>query len=123
MNRNMYETGDGFRLLIETTPAQVGSETPSRTWGESRSGVERVVRQAGDKALGAAFATIRQIADAAADLLAELNQKSDGAAPRQLEITFGVSFNGNLEAFIAKTSAEATLSVKLSWETDRAQPQ
>lgn len=119
----MHKTGDGFKLLIETTTAQVGAEIPSRTWGESRSGAERVVKQAGDQALEAAFATIRQIADAAADLLAELNQKSDGSAPRQLEITFGVSFNGNLEVFIAKTSAEATLSVKLSWETNREQPQ
>ncbi|MFC1465391.1 MAG: CU044_2847 family protein [Candidatus Brachytrichaceae bacterium NZ_4S206] len=121
MSTHTYHAGDGFSLLIETTAAEVRPEAPSREWGESRGAIGGFVQKAGVAALETAFEVIRHVAAEASDLLADLQQQPAHPPPTHLEVTFGVSFNGDLQAYIAKAGAEGTLSVKLSWETNRDQ--
>ena len=45
-----------------------------------------------------------------------MQKQGDHPMPASLHIEFGVSFNSDLQAYIAKVGAEGTISVKLRWE-------
>uniref|UniRef100_UPI002714F2F1 CU044_2847 family protein n=1 Tax=Candidatus Roseilinea sp. NK_OTU-006 TaxID=2704250 RepID=UPI002714F2F1 len=47
-----------------------------------------------------------------------MQSADDQKMPASLDVEFGVSFSGELEAYVAKTGAEGTISVKLSWDVE-----
>ncbi|NES23414.1 MAG: hypothetical protein F6K41_31980 [Symploca sp. SIO3E6] len=65
--------------------------------------------QAVDKAMG----TIRAMAKRTIATLDTLSNK-----PNQVELEFGIKFNAEADALIAKTGTEANIKVKMVWNRD-----
>jgi hypothetical protein len=63
------------------------------------------------KAMENAMATIRTVST---DLLQNLHNLP--IKPTEAEFEFGIKFDAEAGAFVAKTSAEASISVKLTWK-------
>ena len=117
MTKRSFDADNGITILIETTTTEVQSESPSREWSEgTRGSVGSFVRKAKDEAIEAAFEAIQSMGSRTADLVEALQQQNERPIPASIDVEFGVSFNGELQAYIAKASAEGTISVKLSWE-------
>jgi hypothetical protein len=114
----MHDDQNEIELLIEVTPARV-QDAPiyaERGWSDDSRGVtSRVVRGAANEAVNAAFGVIEHIARKTAQFIVNMQNADGRPMPTSLDIEFGVSFNGELQAYIAKASAEGAISVKLSW--------
>jgi hypothetical protein len=81
-----------------------------------RQGVRQVALTPADiakrstDALDSAMTTIRAMAEKVCIAIAEIPQKPDG-----VEIEFGLVFDAEVGALIAKTGVETALTVRLSW--------
>jgi hypothetical protein len=117
-----FVADDGVPLLIEISPATEVDETeePSREWPPNRGVVSSIIRKASDDAIKTAFETIQLMAQNTSKLISALQNQTDQQMPASLDIEFGVSFNGDLQAYVAKVGAEGTVTVKMSWELERA---
>lgn len=69
------------------------------------------IAQKSAEAVDKAMDMIRQMANRGMIAIDTLANK-----PTQVEMQFGVKFNAETGAIIAKTAAEASLTVKLTWE-------
>ncbi|NMG21061.1 CU044_2847 family protein [Brasilonema bromeliae] len=67
------------------------------------------------EALDKAMATIRQMAQKTMVTIDTLTNK-----PTEVQLEFGIKLNTEAGAIIAKTSGEASLKVKLTWERKEA---
>ena len=101
-----FELEDGGEVFVE-----VGDDTPGleRATRDSRGFVDAAQR------LEQALQTVRPTAERVLAAVKDL-------APDQKEIELGIKLNAEAGALIAKTSAEAHFTVKLTWRGDiRAQ--
>ena len=76
------------------------------------AGVAQVTETVG-KSLEDALSVIRHVAEATVDACEGL-----AVAPDTVEVQFGLKFNAELNAYIAKSKGEATLNVTLVWTPD-----
>jgi hypothetical protein len=99
-----FELDDGGELLVEVADGEeFGLE-------EVALGDGMVVRRA-QRGLGDALDAIRRMASQAHDRLAVL-----AVPPDVVELQFGVKLTGETGAVVARTTAEAQLTVRLVWE-------
>ena len=63
-----------------------------------------------------AFETARLLARQTRRMIAELEAESPDDGLNSVEVEFGVKFNGELQAYIAKANAEASMTIKLTWQ-------
>lgn len=110
---------DQLPLRIEVTPA----ETPDPSTDDTTQEVLRIsqqastaIRQASNDATKQAFNTIYVMARRTGQMIAALQQQDDQASLERVEISFGIKFNGDVEAFVAKAGAEATVNVTINWK-------
>ncbi|MFE9169010.1 CU044_2847 family protein [Streptomyces kebangsaanensis] len=81
-----------------------------------RQGVKQValtpadVAQRSGEAIDSAMATIRNMAEKLADAVNDLARRPD-----EMEVEFGLTFDAQAGALIAKAGVEAALTVRLSW--------
>ncbi|MFF7902574.1 CU044_2847 family protein [Streptomyces sp. NPDC007920] len=81
-----------------------------------RQGVKQValtpadVAQRSGEAVDSAMATIRRMAEKLADAVNDLARRPD-----EMEVEFGLTFDAEAGALIAKAGVEAALTVRLSW--------
>lgn len=105
-----YALDDNSPLLIEVTSAD---ESGSDTREVLRIGP--LVKQAPDAAVKQAFGAIYRMARHTENLLEALQRPGQQANLEGVEVEFGLAFNGSVDAYIAKTGSEATVTVKISW--------
>jgi hypothetical protein len=97
-------------LLIEVTAAdQPGSDT------QEILSLGPKVKQASDAAVRQTFGTVYRMARHTEALLEALQRPDGQSSVSGVEIEFGLTFNGNVEAYIAQAGAEAAVKVKISW--------
>lgn len=101
------EADDDAVILVEFAPT-AGMKQVSLTAAD----VAQKSAQAVDKAMD----TIRAMAKRAIATLDTLANK-----PTQVELEFGIKFNTEAGALIAKTSTEASITVKMTWERKNAE--
>lgn len=95
-----FESGGGT-ILVEVADDEPGIERAAR--------VDEVLVKARES-LEAAMDQVRVVANVTLSKLQDLAQ-----APEQVEVEFGVRFNAEAGAVIARTQAEGHLQVKLTW--------
>lgn len=102
MNELMrWETADGA-VVVEVDTREPGFQSISRTPGQAIHDVKGRFEDALENVRNAAVSALKTFRDEV------LN-------PDEVEIEFGVKFNAEAGAVIAKTSAEGHLAVKLTW--------
>lgn len=74
-------------------------------------GAAKDIAERSAEALNKAMSTIRSLAQQVAKTV---DQMVD--APSQVEVDFGIVFKGENDVFIAKTSVECSINVKLVWD-------
>ena len=112
---------DNMPLLIEVTPGEAADDD-NQTQEVLRLGRSpgSMVRQASDQAVRQAFITIYRMARRTGQMIDALQRHDDQIALDKIEIQFGLKFNGNVEAFIAEAGAEASVTVKITWNPGAA---
>jgi Trypsin-co-occurring domain 1 len=83
-----------------------------------RAGRQQVARLPADTARESAAALARSLSTIqgmAARLTAAMDALGD-ACPKELELSFGIKFDTEVGAIIAKTGVEGSLAVKLVWK-------
>lgn len=124
MTNDAATTGNSARILIEVTPTRIADgtgEQSTRVPAAERSSVAGLIEKASDNAIDAAFGVIQGMAQRTAQVVAEMQQLNGQPMPASLDVEFGVSFTGDLQAYIAKAGATATFTVKLSWSLKAAE--
>lgn len=96
-----WETADGA-VVVEVDTREPGFQSISRTPGQAICDVKGSFEGALESVRNAAVSALKTFRDEV------LN-------PDAVEIEFGVRFNAEAGAVIAKTSAEGHLAVKLTW--------
>ncbi len=96
-----WKTADGA-VVVEVDSREPGFQSISRSPGELIHDAKGRFEDALDNVRDAAVAALKTFRDEVLD-------------PDGVEIEFGVKFNAEAGAVIAKTSAEGHLSVKLTW--------
>lgn len=109
---------DDARILIEVTPAHIAGGAGEQQAHEQAAAA--LIQGAADSAIDTAFEVIQGMAMQAAQVVADLQQETSQPMPASFAVEFGVSFTGDLQAYIAKASATATFTVKLSWSLHNA---
>ncbi|WP_328465990.1 CU044_2847 family protein [Streptomyces sp. NBC_00448] len=101
-----WSLDDGGEVLVEI--AQDGPEiSPVSRTGD-------LIQSAGTS-LGSALSSVR---DASSTILGQFRDAA--VRPDKIEVEFGVHLSTQVGAVIAKSSLDGHLTVKLSWEGDRA---
>jgi len=101
MMRFMFE--DGGSVVVQAAQADAGVARVSRT-SDGIATAERTFE--------AALSGVRQAAEAVLQQFQGLTSR-----PEELTIEFGVSFNAQAGAVIAKTGVDSHLKVSLAWRT------
>lgn len=91
---------DQIYIEVEDVREEEGSGRVGRTDGEPA---------AGDKRFAAAIAKIKPAAEAVLNTFREIN------TPAEIELEFGIKFNGKVGAVFASVDSEATFKVSLKW--------
>jgi hypothetical protein len=106
-----YTFDETTPLLIEVSPTP-GAPDDTR---EVLS-LGPVVKQVSDAALRQAFNTIYTLARRTGGLIEALQHQERHASLNSVELEFGLKFDGNVDAHLAQTGSEATVTVKISWQ-------
>jgi hypothetical protein len=106
-----FQFDDDTPILIEVTPART-DDTDTREGLTIGGGV----KQAYHESVRQAFNTIYQMARRTGYMIQTLREDDTQASLSGVEVEFGLTFNSNVEAFITKSGAEATVNVKLTWQ-------
>jgi hypothetical protein len=94
-------------------------EQPIRIEFSTRPGVHRVALSAPEtlerssRALQEAMGVVRQMAERVRRTVATMP-----ARPSEVEVAFGIKFDAEAGAFIARTGVEASISVVFRWDRD-----
>jgi hypothetical protein len=88
---------------------EVDEKQPTRGMRPAARGEDEGVAVRARDTFDQALATFRPAARAIIRTLADLT-------PEELEITLGIKFSVDARAFIAATSAEASIGVKITWK-------
>lgn len=102
MNKLIEFIVPGGRVVVESEANATG--------GNVRGAAVAQATEAVGRSLGDALSVIRHVAEATVDACDGLE-----VAPDTVEVEFGLKFNAELNAYIAKSKGEATLNVKLVW--------
>jgi hypothetical protein len=102
VNELLRWEGDDGPVVVEIDSSQPGFQSISRKPGEIIHDVQGRFDDALENVRNAAVSALEKFRDEILD-------------PDQVEIEFGVKFNAEAGAVIAKTSAEGHLTVKLTW--------
>nr|MCR5826292.1 hypothetical protein [Oscillospiraceae bacterium] len=106
-NYAKLDLGDGMELFIQTVePQSSGTHRPAS------AGMDTVVKN-GQDIFDKALPSVKQFAMKAKDVL----QKD--VSPDELELSFSVGFNTDLNAFITSAGANASMGVKLKWKNQK----
>lgn len=112
---------DDLPLLIEITPIDSSTDTPmtqNTSEALSMSAVQGAIREAYHDSVRQAFNTIYQMAQRTGYMVDALQDNDHQEHLDTVEIQFGLNFSTDLAAFIAKTGADATIQVKITWKVD-----
>ena len=102
-----WETDDGS-VVVEVGSHEPGFQAISRKPGEIIYDAKGRFEDALENVRSAAISAVKKFRD-------------ETLNPNQVEIEFGVNLNAMAGAVIAKTSAEAHLTVKLTWSRPRSE--
>lgn len=105
MNKLIEFNVPGGRVVLESQEAATGGVVRG-------AGVAQAVEKAG-KSLVDALSVIRPVAEATMETCRDLQ-----VLPEAVEVEFGLKFTAGFDAYIAKSSGEATLRVKLVWKPE-----
>ncbi|KFI05411.1 CU044_2847 family protein [Massilia sp. BSC265] len=105
MNKLIEFNVSGGTVVIESQDTASGSVMRGAS-------VAQVAEKVG-ATLVDALSVIRPVAEATMETCSSLD-----VLPDSVEVEFGLMFKAGLNAYIAKTSSEATLNVKLVWKPD-----
>jgi hypothetical protein len=107
MSETTTDANTQTTILVEFTP-----RPGLRQVSLSREDVAQKSAQALDKALS----TIREMGQRVTDTIKSINVAD---RPSKVELEFGLKFDAELGAVVAKASAEAGFKVVLTWEQDK----
>lgn len=103
---------DAAGILVEIAgPGGLSAASTPRGRGP-REAIERLSAEQVARALG----LVKTLADQARAMVADLQAQPRHDDLASMEMAFGLSFNGELQAYVAKTSSEASLTIRLTWE-------
>jgi hypothetical protein len=103
----------GPTILIEVTPS-LDEFYEAETMRDG--GLSGRVKQFSQAQLDQALATAKQLALETRKMIAELQAEAPDDDLAAVEAEFGLKFNGELQAYIAKANAEASMTIKLTWQ-------
>jgi hypothetical protein len=91
---------DGGRSVNNWQPVSAGEDVKL---GDAGASLNRIVE------------TIRPIAGG---IVTSLRNSEESLRPNNVEITMGVKLSGEVGFFVAKSSGEASINIKLAWKLD-----
>ena len=102
------------------TTFQPDPNTPIYVALKAQPGVQPTSRgddliERSEAALRQAMSTIYQMAE---QVQSTVEAIPDPRKPDQVEVTFGITLGGEANAYIAKTSGEASFTVKMTWHNE-----
>ena len=103
MNKLIEFNAAGGTVFVESQEAL--------TSGVVRGAAPAQITEKVGKSFGDALSVIRPVAEEALNACAELN-----VLPETVEIEFGVKFDIRINAFIASSSSDGNLRIKLVWK-------
>lgn len=98
-------------LHIQVKPIEVVEHEAGRVTRGPRDQVRKLT----EAQMAQAFAVAEALAGQAGAMLARLREQPEQRRLSGLEIEFGLSFNTGLTVYVVSATADASLSVKLSW--------
>ncbi len=101
--------GDDGKLLIE-----VGSSTQGVGFGRAKADVSKEIQETREQAFQGALETIRLTADSVLNTLRSLSERPDTA-----RVDFGIKFEAEVGAMIARNTNEAQIRISFSWNTEK----
>lgn len=101
--------GDEGKLFVE-----ISSSTQGVGFGRAKTSEDDDKPKNQAQAFNRALDTIRLAADSVLNTLNTLAERPDIA-----RVDFGIKFNPEIGAMIARNASESQLSVSLSWKTDK----
>ena len=107
---------DKVPLRIEVTSTEVTSTEVTASDTREVLSLGPAVKELSDAAVRHAFSTIYSLARRSGDLIEALQHQERHASLSGVELEFGLKFDGNVDAYIAQTGGEASVSVKISWQ-------
>ena len=100
-------------ILIEVT-ATGRDERPGE--GAYRGSRLNQVKAFSADQVAEALGVVRMLAGQTRAMVADLQATPGHDDLSNVEVAFGLTFNGELQAYVAKASGEASMTVKLTWE-------
>jgi hypothetical protein len=90
-------------------------EVVDDTAGRVTRGPRDQVRKLTEAQMAQAFAAAEALAGQAGAMLARLRDRPEQRRLSGMEIEFGLSFNTELTVYVVSATADASLSIKLTW--------
>ena len=85
--------------------------------GRVTRGPREQIRKLTDQEMREAFEAVEYMAGHAAEMLGRLQSRAEQKDLSGLEMEFGLGFNTELKVYVVGGKAEASLKVKLTWES------
>lgn len=103
----VFSEDNGEKIYIEL-------ESNKNDYGyRSGEGEERAKEKEAETRFAQAISTVKTLANNVLDQICEFAE-----SPHEVELNMGVKFSATGNAFIAKTSADATLNLRIMWSKE-----
>ncbi|GAA4918600.1 hypothetical protein LX16_4485 [Stackebrandtia albiflava] len=99
--------------MQDQDPDCVLIELPLQPGVRQTSLSDNAVYERSEAALRKAAGTIRRVADEVHQVVGAMD-----STPSRIEISFGLTFNAEAKALIARSTAEASMNIVLAWDRD-----
>ena len=104
-----FDIDDHTRVLIQTTPVIAPAKPTPAPAGDEPAGISDELR----RRLADTVEMVRPAASAVLESLKDINN------PAKVELEFGIGISGEMNAFIASSSADVSFKVKLTWDNPK----
>jgi len=106
-----FDLGDGSKVYIMSSNAGLTSNTDQIRSGRINNGIEKAKEN-----LEEVLDTVRSFSKTLIKKIREIE-----ISPDEINVEFGVTISGEASAVVSKTSAEASITVSLTWKNEKSQ--
>lgn len=105
------DLGDGSKVYVMSSNAdQTINDNPSRSF-DFNNGLEKATAKLED-----VLDTVRTFSKALTKKIREIE-----VSPDEINVEFGITISGGVSAIVSKASAEASITVSLTWKNEKKQ--
>ncbi|MBK8538760.1 MAG: hypothetical protein IPL60_01975 [Ardenticatenia bacterium] len=115
MSDGVQQGVEAGRILVEVTSAGLDDDYD----GEVMRGFGSRVKDFSTAEIAGALAVVRVLAGQTRAMVADMQAAPGHDDLSGVEVEFGLKFNSELQAYVAKASGEASMTIKLSWAPEK----